>query len=166
MNKYLIVLIAGLSLALSPAEKKLVHQARAELKKAQTEYSQAKSETAQAKLENEASAQHAKETEDRIAPLSAAIDASHKNEQRLGDLVQKYEPFYIQGHKWWGIGAIIAGFGILATHLLILAGAIITLCVIVWILSMLPWFSFLQIPVQIAGRFFRSLRDKILKKKS
>lgn len=112
-----------------------MQQARAELKKAQTEYAQAKSETAQAKIENEASAQHAAETDQKAGILSQEIEVSHKNEQTLGDKVKKYEPFYLQAHKLWGIMGIILCFGILAAHILILIGFLILLAIATWALS-------------------------------
>lgn len=123
-------------LALTPAEKSSVSKALSKVTQAQAEYARAKAETATAwEYAGNADARAA-ETDAKIGPLQEQINASHENEQRLGNLVAKYQPFYILGHKFWGVGGIIQGFGILATHLLILIAFLALLVLGIWALSL------------------------------
>lgn len=59
------------------------------------------------------------ETLTRIEPLEKAIKTSHKNEVELAQKLTKYEAFWTSGHKWFGLGAIALGVGLILKHLFI-----------------------------------------------
>lgn len=139
MNKWLLIL-SICCLALTPAEKKAIQQAKDYVDKAKQENIEAWGEAKQAWDKAYDAEQHAKNTDVEITKTKKQIEEAHKNEQRLGDENAKMKPVYDQVNKYWGIGGIIYGFQRLAKHLLILLAVLVGLALIIWVVSLfVPW---------------------------
>lgn len=156
-----LVFIASTSFALTNKERSTVIGARGKLKIAQEQFAQAEQKTQEAEQKAAEADKHAQETDEANKTLEKDIKDAHEREVTNFKLAQKYKGAYDQSHKWWGIGGIIAGFGILATHILILIASLLALCLILWLLSFVPFFSWLKPAAKIASAFVTSIGNKI-----
>ncbi len=102
--------------------------------------------TAEAKL---------KEADGQIAKLAA-------NANSVAAERDKYKAFYDSGHKYFGLGAIGLGVGILAKHLLILTGVLILCGLLIFGLSLI--FPFLGPIVAVGTGFISGIFRKIFRK--
>ena len=101
------------------------------------------SEVARLKLEAELKAQTAKGNQ--LAD----------NYDKLSAKVQNQDKIIAQDKKWLGIGRIFYGFVDLARHLLILAAAIVVLCLALWVLSF--FFPMVGIALSVMFGFVRRI---------
>jgi hypothetical protein len=151
-----VCLLASVALALTPAERRVVEDARGKLKEATAQFEQVKAKLGDAGRQIEEANKHAAESDARAAAAEThaasadqhaaetdlaakktgeEIETAHKNEQTMANAVAEMKPIYDQVYKYWGIGAIILGFQILAKHLLILAAVLIGIGLALWIAS-------------------------------
>lgn len=138
----IFVVCAFPSLALTPQERKLAKHALTELQAAKQQFADAQKHAGEADARAAAAEQHAAQADQHAATTDAAakktgeeIEISHKNEQKMADLVNKYQPFWDQGHAYWGLGAIGLGLGMLFKHVIILIGVILLILVVVFFLT-------------------------------
>jgi hypothetical protein len=157
--KQLLILLAIACLALTPAERNIVTDAKKHLDAAKAENIQAW-DSAQSAWNTAAEADaHAKQTDAEAATVRQQIEVAHKNEQALATSNAKMKPVYEQCTKWWGIGAILYGFGQLAKHLLILLAVLVVLAVAVLVLSF--FFPAMGPFIRMVGTFFGAVFNRI-----
>jgi hypothetical protein len=156
---YLVLLVwftsYSLCFGLTPTERKIIIHAKEHLGLAKQENIQAWDEANKAYNKAHEAEQRAAETDKQIDITKGQIKVAHDNEKRLGGLVAKYEPFWIQGHKWWGIGAIGLGVGILVKHLFVTIAVVLLLIVAGLVLAF--FFPFLIPLFRMIGNFFGML---------
>ena len=146
-------------MALTPTEKKIVQHAKDSLIQAQGDLKKQQDYAQWADNEQQQAWAFAATQKQQIDGLQEDIKKAHDNEQTMANEVAKMKPFWDKGHKYWGIGAIMLGFGILVKHLLILTAFLILLGLAIWILSFfVPW---LKIPLAFVQRFFNWAASKI-----
>lgn len=151
-----VSMLASVALALTPAERSVLRDARSQLKTAISQFQDVNVKLGDAGKQIEAANQHAAEADGRAAAAEThaasadqhaaetdakakktgeEIETAHKNEQTMANAVAVMKPIYDQVYKYWGIGAIILGFQILGKHLLILAAVLIGIGLALWIAS-------------------------------
>lgn len=151
----LLTILALACLALTPVEKRAVNKAITKIAEAQAHYADSDKKIIEAWAYASKADARAFETDAKIGPLQEQINVSHKNEEELAKKVGKYEPFWKMGHRWFGIGGILQGFGILATHALILIGFIVIALIAFWGLSLA--FPILRPIIAIIAGFFKRI---------
>jgi hypothetical protein len=125
-----VCLLASVALALTPAERRVVEDARGKLKEATAQFEQVKAKLGDAGRQIEEANKHAAESDARAAAAEThaasadqhaaetdlaakktgeEIETAHKNEQTMANAVAEMKPIYDQVYKYWGIGAIILG---------------------------------------------------------
>lgn len=135
--RLLIVLIAASLMAVTPAvaltekERQLARQALSELQEAKAQFADAKAKLASADeraatAEQEAAnaRQFADQTQEKAAVLSKQIDVANSNELRLAQENAKMKPIYDRVTRWFGLGAIIFGLGMLLKNVFIAAAIV------------------------------------------
>jgi hypothetical protein len=134
-----LTLAATPAYALTPKERKVVQKALTDLREAKREYADAQAKLALADEravqaeQNAADAWgHATVTYEKALTLSKQIDTAHKNEQTMANAVAKMKPVYDKCMRWFGVGAILFGFGMLFKHTLIAAAVLLVLAAILW----------------------------------
>lgn len=121
MIKWLAILLLTASTAcgLTPVEKAQLKQVQALVHTAISKWSESETHIALADQRAQEAIDHALVTDHRADMLQVDLDQHYENEKRLSSMVNQYKPFWDTGHKWWGIGAIGLGLGILLKHALI-----------------------------------------------
>lgn len=152
MKKLLILLLfAASAFALTPTERKIVQHAQTELHAGIAKYNEADARAAAAAQHAGEADAHANDTDGKLKVLSGEIETAHKNEQTLAGQVKKYKGFWDAGHKYWGIGAIGLGIGLLFKHLLIAAAVLLALGVGLYIASF--FFPVISVGLTVVRKF-------------
>src|SRR2546430_6801107 len=111
------VVVACVTLALTPQEKIWIGQARSYAEKAKAQASEQQKVIQDQNKENEMLGQIASGQEKDIGTPSGQIEESHKNEQTLADWKKANEGVIEQVNKYWGLGAFAYGAKVLGRHL-------------------------------------------------
>ncbi len=165
-NKLALILflaVASQAAALTTNERQLVRTARQEIAAGIAKFGEMDAklqvaglqatEAAQRALEAEQNAQAAQdsasETGRRIETLSSDIDKAQKRADALATENAKMKPVYDRVHKWFGLGAIFFGLGLLAKNVFIL--------VAVGGVALLVASFFLPVIGVVVGRLWRSI---------
>jgi hypothetical protein len=133
----LLLLLSSSAFGLTPAERKLVLKAKAEVKAA-------KAAVKAAQVENDEAWDSAEQADSRALTAQHQAEVEHTNLVKAVTLVDEWRPKIEQDKRWFGLGRIVFGLADLAKHLLLLAAAIAILAVVFWILQMFPWFAWLR----------------------
>jgi DNA-binding protein YbaB len=106
---------------------------------------------------------HAAQTDASVTDLGKQIDTAHANEEKAVKYNLYAKPIVDKVNKYWGIGAIMYGFGRLFKHLIILALVVIGLAILAVILYFVMSFFFPAIMpfVRMVGSVLGSLFNKI-----
>jgi hypothetical protein len=149
--------------ALTPQEKTILRHARDNAIVARTENQKIKTYVEWADQEIARAWQYAAETKAAAEQTGRDINDAYEREKACAKKVEYMEPFWVAGHKWFGLGAIWLGVQMLLKNLLVLAIVLVVLSGLIWLATLaFPW---LKIPLAIVGRFVRFLVDKIKNRK-
>lgn len=121
MKRLFLIALACACLALTPAERKIVEHAKAQLEGAQTELKQAQDYAQWADKSQADAWTFAGQTDAAAKKTGQEIETAHKHEQDQAAYIAKIEPVYKAVTRWWGLGAFVWGIEELLKHLLILA---------------------------------------------
>ena len=106
----LVILMAGVSLALTPAEREWAIEARTYVQSARQKAYEQQRVIEEENRENEKLDQIAQGQQTQIIDLSGQIDKSHNNEIELSKYNSYAKPIIEEVNKWCGLGAF--GYGI------------------------------------------------------
>jgi hypothetical protein len=124
----LILTFTGLTLGLTPNERKAVQLAQQELRQGQADYAAAKAALAAADQRAADAQVHAATTDQKLGEAQKQFDTVNKDNVRM-------KPVYDQCTSKWGIGAIIFGVKDLAKHLMWVAIGGVALIIALYALS-------------------------------
>jgi hypothetical protein len=124
----------------------LILKAQEQLHAGMSQLMQAAAELAEADQRAASAEQHARATDGYAKVLESRVDEAYIRELALAKDNVKIKPIYEQCTKWWGLGAVLYGFGQLAKHLLILAAVLI----VVAAAGLLGYALFTSTPVGVA----------------
>jgi hypothetical protein len=127
----------------------LIFKAQQQLHEGMSQFEQAQSKVAEADQRAASAEQHARATDGYAKVLEGRVNEAYTRELTLAKDNAKIKPVYEQCTKWWGLGAILYGFGQLAKHLLILAAVLAVMGVV----GTLSYALFTSTPVGAAFAF-------------
>jgi len=151
----LILPIAIVSLALSPAEKSVVSRAKEYIVHAQAKAQEQELVIQETDQENARLDQIAQGQETQIVTLSGQIDQHYKNEEQAVKYNQYAKPIIDKVNSYWGLGAFAYGFKLLAKHLFVLG-------IVLAIVGVILWF-FAPAALAAVGLAFRAVKGVLSK---
>ncbi len=164
--RYLLILLAVACLALTPAERKIVEHARAQLGDALKEQQHSKDLADWAMKSNQEAWDFANATKAAADVTAQEINVAHKHEQDQAAYIGKMEPVYKAVTRWFSLGAFVWGTQQLLKHLIILALFGTGLMLAFWGLTFL--FPFLlpafRIVTGLLTRLLKGIENRIERK--
>ncbi len=122
MKRIIVFAALGLILcnayALTPQERKVLTQARTEIRAGKAQYDQSRLDLAAAQKETADALNHIQVTEGANATLAQGIKREHTENVANAAAAAKYKPVYDACTRWFGAGAIVFGVKDLLKHML------------------------------------------------
>lgn len=164
--KWLLIPLSCAALALSPAERTFVDKARAYMAQAKVKVEQQDKVLKEESRRAQQAEQTVSQQSGQIGKLGGEIDTAHKNESAAVEFNKYSKPIIDQVNSYWGLGAFLYGFKVLARHLLILAAVLIVAALIVFGLSFAfpPIGAFLRTAGEVIAAFIRKIGDRFRRK--
>lgn len=162
----LIFITAGVALGLTPAERQFAVKARQYLAAAKAKVDHNDQVLAEESRRAQQAEQTVAQQSSQIGTLSGQIETAHKNEQAAVEFNKYSKPIIDQVNSYWGLGAFLYGFKILARHLLILIAVLAVVALIVFGLSFVfpAIIPFIRMVGSFLASIFRSIGNLFRKK--